>query len=202
MNNASESLDNLFSELFGKVPQKEAPRAKTTPTHINIPVNKKDAQNAQKHGNRTHDEEQSKELVIQIEKKAQELRTLKEVYDQYQENTAKAQTAQNKILKGVASGETIEFLFLQAVECIARMTNDTVFYNQVKAKLIDVYGIGLNRKPVLEMDLKETEEAIANLEKALDLDEFKKEKANIRHALNENKKRKEKLQKMIKKNMN
>lgn len=199
MNNASESLDNLFSELFEKAPQKEAPRAKTAPTHINIPVNKKDAQNAQKHGNRTHDEEQSKELVIQIEKKAQELRTLKEVYDQYQENTAKAQTAQNKIFKGVASGEPIESLFLQAVECIARMTNDTVFYNQVKAKLIDVYGIGLNRKPVLEMGLKETEEAIANLEEALDLDEFKKEKANIRHALNENKKRKEKLQKMIKK---
>lgn len=58
-----------------------------------------------------------------------------EVYKKYLINIQKAEALQAEILKGVKAGADTKDLLLKACETIAKLTNNSVFYEQVKREI-------------------------------------------------------------------
>ena len=58
-----------------------------------------------------------------------------EVYKKYLINIQKAEALQAEILKGVKAGADTKDLLLKACETIAKLTDNSVFYEQVKREI-------------------------------------------------------------------
>lgn len=58
-----------------------------------------------------------------------------EVYKKYLINIQKAEALQTEILKGVKAGVDTKDLLLKACETIAKLTDNSVFYEQVKREI-------------------------------------------------------------------
>ncbi len=90
----------------------------------------------------------------------------RDVYKTYQENVKASSQLQTAILKGVAAGEDVYSLFLKAVKAVSLMTSNELFYRQIEADIKAVYGRGLQHKPPLQQELRETEERLQRLQEA------------------------------------
>lgn len=111
--------------------------------------------------------EQAKLLYLSHKSKNEERERSLEVYRTYQENIKKSSQLQTEILKGIRSGEDIATLFLKASKAISLMTGNTVFYSQVEADIVAIYGEGLLQPAILEKELSEVEERLSHLQEAL-----------------------------------
>ena len=67
------------------------------------------------------------------------------------------------ITKGIKAGESPYVLLLQAIECIAYMTDNSTFYRMNYDAIKSVYGEGLLNAVPLEMELSEVRGRIALL---------------------------------------
>ena len=90
-----------------------------------------------------------------------------EEYTTYQENIQRAGTLREQILKGVREGVGPTALFLQAAECIALMTGDRIFYDQIRGDVLTVWGQGLQDEEALTLKLQEVEDRLQMLVKSL-----------------------------------
>lgn len=89
-----------------------------------------------------------------------------EIYRNYLENQKASGQLQAAILKGIQAGEPLYSLFLQAARAISLMTGDQVFYNQVEADILAIYGAGLLQAEPLRKDLEDTRERLQRLRKS------------------------------------
>ena len=104
-------------------------------------------------------------LLKAKEQTAEKQRTI-DIYKEYQSNTIKSSQLQAEILKGLNAGEDITTLFLKAAQAISAMTNDSVFYKQVKESITAIYGAGLQEDIPLSVELEQVEQRLMYLEEA------------------------------------
>lgn len=108
--------------------------------------------------------------LIKLRGQQEEHLKILEAYKEYQGNIRRSEELRTEILKGMKKGEQVQYLFLQAVECISSMTGDKAFFNQIEAELLAIYGEGLLNKIPLEWKLQETEDRLNKLREACSRD--------------------------------
>ena len=104
---------------------------------------------------------------IRLKREQEDHRQAVEMYGAYQTNIKRAGQLRTDIMKGVRAGDAPQALLLKAVECIALMTGNQLFYDQIKTDLKAIWGEGFLDPIPLEWALGEVEERIANMEKAV-----------------------------------
>lgn len=104
---------------------------------------------------------------IRLQREQEDRKKASEMYGAYQTNIKRAGQLRTDIRKGVRAGEAPQALFLKAVECIALMTGEKLFYDQTLADLKAIWGEGFLNPLPLEWELGDIEERIANMEQAL-----------------------------------
>lgn len=124
--------------------------------------------------------EQAKRL---FEREKDDHRKSLEVYQTYQENTKISELLRAEILKGTKAGKDIYGLFLKAVEAISLMTHDSHFYSQIKEDVRVIYGRGLQEKPVLQMEIQETEKRLQKFREAEKREEPREDRERIKKAI-------------------
>lgn len=136
-------------------------------------------------------------LIKAQEQTAEKQRTI-DIYKEYQSNTIKSSQLQAEILKGLNTGEDITALFLKAAQAISAMTNDSVFYKQVKESITAIYGAGLQEDIPLSVELEQVEQRLMYLEEAALWNEGG-ELLRIQRAIEAHRNRAEKLKQLIEK---
>lgn len=120
------------------------------------------------------DRESLPEQLPLLAKEAREAEQEKErnraAYTEYQHNIAAAGTLRSDILKGLKEGRSICRLFLQSCEIISLMTGESLFYNTVKADILEIYGEGLAQPEPLSLEIQETRDRLERLTAAAEKD--------------------------------
>lgn len=102
-------------------------------------------------------------LAREQAQEAQDALTSAEVYRRYQEAIRSSETARTAITKGLLAGENPYKLLLTAVDCIGKLTSDTVFYSSAHDNIILLYGEVMGDPNALEIELEEVEARLAKL---------------------------------------
>lgn len=136
-------------------------------------------------------------LIKAQEQTAEKQRTI-DIYKEYQCNTIKSSQLQAEILKGLNAGEDITTLFLKAAQAISAMTNDSVFYNEIKERVTAIYGAGLQEDIPLSIELEQVEQRLMYLEEAALWNEGG-ELLRIQRAIEAHTERAQRLRELIKK---
>lgn len=137
-------------------------------------------------------------LLIKAQEQAAEKQRTIDIYKEYQSNTIKSSQLQAEILKGLNAGEDITTLFLKAAQAISTMTNDSIFYNQVKESITAIYGAGLQEKIPLNIELEQVEQRLFYLEEAALWNEGG-ELLRIQRAITAHKEKAQRLRELIEK---
>lgn len=137
-------------------------------------------------------------LLIKAQEQAAEKQRTIDIYKEYQSNAIKSSQLQVEILKGLNTGEDITALFLKAAQAISAMTNDSVFYKQVKESITAIYGAGLQEDIPLSVELEQVEQRLMYLEEAALWNEGG-ELLRIQRAIEAHRNRAEKLKQLIEK---
>lgn len=136
-----------------------------------------------------------KKAVTEKETREEALRICRE----HQKNTAQSQQTQSEILKGLKVGEDIYSLFLKAAKIISIMTDNGLFYTQAEKDLIAVYGIGLQEKPALSIELGQVQGRLQKLTEAEGREEDPDSKERIKRAITAHRARAAEIQRAIEK---
>ncbi len=102
---------------------------------------------------------------------------------EYQKNILLSDSLRCEINKGLKVGEDIYTLFLKAAKVISLMTGDTAFYDVAKKDMLAIYGIGLEKPPVLQIELEETQARLDKLRQAAEREQDTNDIARIRTAI-------------------
>ena len=94
------------------------------------------------------------------------IQTAADVYKRYQQATIDTAGLRSEILRGIRAGTDIYSLFLKAAKIVALTTDNSLFYEQIERELPAVYGIGLNIKDPLRIELQAAEERLKRLQDA------------------------------------
>lgn len=86
-----------------------------------------------------------------------------EVYKRYQEAIRTSETARTAITKGLQAGLNPYRLLLTAVDCIGKLTSDTVFSSSAKDTITLLYGEVMGDPKALEIELEEVETRLEHL---------------------------------------
>lgn len=136
-------------------------------------------------------------LIKAQEQTAEKQRTI-DIYKEYQSNTIKSSQLQAEILKGLNAGEDITTLFLKAAQAISAMTDNSVFYNEIKERVTAIYGAGLQENIPLSIELEQVEQRLMYLEEAALWNEGG-ELLRIQRAIEAHTERAQRLRELIKK---
>lgn len=136
-------------------------------------------------------------LIKAQEQTAEKQRTI-DIYKEYQSNTIKSSQLQAEILKGLNAGEDITTLFLKAAQAISAMTDNSVFYNEIKERVTAIYGAGLQEDIPLSIELEQVEQRLMYLEEAALWNEGG-ELLRIQRAIEAHTERAQRLRELIKK---
>ncbi|MBD5111438.1 MAG: hypothetical protein HDT42_02720 [Ruminococcaceae bacterium] len=118
---------------------------------------------------------------------------------EYQKNIRLSDSLRCEINKGLKSGEDIYSLFLKAAKAISLMTSDTIFYDTVKNDLLAIYGIGLEKPPVLQIELNEVQARLDRLRQAAEREQDTDDVARIGTAIQYHEKAIERIKDKIEK---
>lgn len=105
------------------------------------------------------------------------------VYAEYQKNTLLSDSLQCEINKGLKAGEDIYILFLKAARAVSLMTNNPTFYDVARKDLLAIYGIGLEKPPVLQIELNEVQARLDKLRQAAECEKDTDDTARIKTAI-------------------
>lgn len=187
-----------FAGLFDETPP-EAPESLTEPLLsgrvIGTPDSPKKPPEAIKTG---YEGQQAKELYAKHQRAEEYHRRSLEVYKTYQENIKRSSQLQTEILNGIKAGESVYSLFLKASKAISLMTSNTLFYTQIEADTLAIYGEGLQQKEPLEFQLAGTRQRLENLKAALERELEYNNKERIKRAIRAHEARIAELEKQIK----
>lgn len=118
---------------------------------------------------------------------------------EYQKNILISDGLRCEINKGLKTGEDIYSLFLKAAKVISLMTSDTVFYDVAKKDMIAIYGVGLEKPPVLQIELNEIQARLNNLRQAAERKQGTDDVARIKTAIQYHERAAEKIKSKIEK---
>lgn len=85
------------------------------------------------------------------------------VYKRYQEAIRTSETARTAITKGLQAGLNPYRLLLTAVDCIGKLTSDTVFSSSAKDTITLLYGEVMGDPQALEIELEDVETRLEHL---------------------------------------
>ena len=128
--------------------------------------------------------------------KADHERSLR-VYREYQDNIKACGQLQTDILKGARAGADPYSLLLKAVEAIAKMTHNSLFYDQVKGDLLTIYGEALLEPVPLAWELEAVEERLGRLQQAVERETAPDSKQRIQAAIKAHRAEAERLRGLI-----
>lgn len=120
-----------------------------------------------------------------------------QVYKTYLENEKASSQLRADILKGVRAGTDPSLLLLKAVEAIARMTNDQLFYEEVKRDLLNIHGKALISPVPLLLELEAVEKRLVLLQQAVEQETSTDGKYRIQAAIKAHKEEANRLQELI-----
>lgn len=106
--------------------------------------------------------------ALQAEQEAQRAAQRKslEICQEYQAARARSAELQASILKGLNVGENPYTLLVKCADCIGLLIGETrVFPQTVKARIVDVYGRGLEDPQALGVELEDTRHRLAMLQR-------------------------------------
>lgn len=106
-----------------------------------------------------------------------------QIYKEYQANITACSQLQADITKAVRAGADPFLLFLKAVEALSKITNNMIFYDQVKNDLLSVYGDGLLYSTPLEWKLEAAKDRLGRLKQALEREGSLEDKNRIQGAI-------------------
>lgn len=86
-----------------------------------------------------------------------------EVYKKYQEAIKTSEQARTAITKGLQAGVNPYKLLLTAVDCIGKLTSDTVFSSAAHNTITLLYGEVMGDPNALEIELEEVEARLEHL---------------------------------------
>lgn len=121
------------------------------------------------------------------------------VYSEYQKNIRISDSLRCEINKGLKSGEDIYSLFLKAAKTISLMTGDTAFYDVARKDVLAIYGMALEKPPVLQIELKEVQARLDKLRQAAERENDSDDIARIRTAIQYHERTVEQIKKKIEK---
>lgn len=90
-----------------------------------------------------------------------------EIFREYQANTRASELKQAEILKGIRAGADPYDLLLKAVEAIAAMTHNELFFRQAKEDLIEIQGEALLEPAPIRWEIETVEHRLDHLKEAL-----------------------------------
>ena len=124
------------------------------------------------------------------QKRQREIETLtRQMYGTCQDNIKKAGELRSDILKGIQQGENSYTLLLQAIECISKMTGESLFYTQSKEDIKAIYGVGFQQHQPLEIEIREVEKRLQMLTRPELQNEPADSKGRINRAIRQHKER-------------
>lgn len=138
--------------------------------------------------------EQVMSLYRQHQLREADKKRVAEIFRVYQRNIRESERLQREIIQGVREGASPYNLFLQAVRMISHMTGNPLFYKQVEEDAIKAYGGGKYAADVAAGQLKETEERLQNMRKALESEHEDGARRRILNAIQEHEERRDELQ--------
>ena len=190
-----------FSGLFDVVETAPEPPESPVETFLesgrgNIPETPQKPVERQNNG---LESQQAALLLLQATREAEDHKRSLEVYRTYQENIKTSSQLQTEILKGIKAGEDVYSLFLKAAKAVSLMTSNTVFYSQIEADLIAIYGRGLQEKPPLQKELQEAQTRLQRLIEAEKRETQTDSRERIRRAIEAHKRTIAELGSMIEK---
>ncbi len=74
-----------------------------------------------------------------------------------------------RLLKGIRQGQSIELLFLEATQELAKLLGQENVGEQIEKELIAIYGIGLENSSVRALKIEDLQNTKARLESFLEL---------------------------------
>ena len=190
------SLD--FSELFTE--EKQAPRKPTDAFKTGNTTNiSSESQNATERLTEGLARVSAFKLEKRAKKDQDERAEALRICREHQENTAKSQHLQSEILKGLTAGEDIYSLFLKAAKIISVTTANSLFYTQAEKDIIAVYGIGLQEKAPLSIELEQVQRRLDKLTEAVGREQDPDGRERIKRAITAHRARAGELARMIEK---
>lgn len=102
-------------------------------------------------------------LAREQAQEAQDVLREAEVYKRYQEAIKTSETARTAITKGLQAGLNPYRLLLTAVDCIGKLTSDTVFSSSAKDTITLLYGEVMGDPQALEIELEDVETRLEHL---------------------------------------
>lgn len=133
-----------------------------------------------------------KEEALEEDKKR-----IAEAYARIQDNIKKSEALQASILKGIKAGEDPTALLFQALDAIARMTDNPLFYEQAASYLITIHGEAFTEAVPLEIELQAVQDRLGKLEAASRREHREDEKARISAAIREHREREAYLEELL-----
>lgn len=127
-------------------------------------------------------DELEKILLADLRMKKAEERSLK-VHREHQRREAAAGQLRDQIITGMYEGKDLFSLFTLAAEAISIMTDDPLFYREVKKNLHTVYGKGLGARQPLQNELREAQTRLQRLLAAEAEASLPDEKKRLRRAI-------------------
>lgn len=124
-----------------------------------------------------------KRLQREADRRKDEIERNLEISKTYQENSKASSQLQTEIIKGAAAGEDCYSLLLKACQAISLMTGNRLFYQQIFADILAIYGEGLGEEKPLQMQLVGAQERLRKLESAHDRETTQDSKARIAKAI-------------------
>lgn len=111
------------------------------------------------------------------------------MYSEYQNNIREAGQLRSELLKGTRAAEDSLSLLVKACKAIFLMTGDRLFYEQIEADVIAIYGAGLLEPKPLELELERTQDRLERLLQAEQRETQADTKARITAAIKSHKNR-------------
>lgn len=127
-----------------------------------------------------------------IEKERANREFIAQVRDTQAENVRRAGALRGEITKGIRAGQDPYILLLEAIECISKMTGDSIFYEQNEAQLKTIYG-ALGYFTPIEQELKDTRGQLEKLLAAHEREPDPARRTNLYYAIKEHQDRETEL---------
>lgn len=195
----AEDLILDFSGLFpGAAPEKQAPKGPVEPLLGDGEY--KTIAEPQKPVERLTgglEAQQAKKLYLDTQREREERQRILEIYRTYQENIKTSSRLQAEILKGLKAGEDVYILFLKAAKAISLMTSNRLFYSQVEADTMAIYGEALQGQAMLHKELREAQKRMQRLVEAEQREQFPDSRGQIKKAIDAHRKKIAELEAMI-----
>lgn len=138
---------------------------------------------------------------IRLQREQEDHKKAVEMYGTYQTNIKRAGQLRTDIMKGVKAGDAPQALLLKAVECIALMTGDRLFHEQVEEDMKAIWGEGFLDPIPLEWALRGVEDRIESMKRACKEEGLGADsKARIERALQAHYQKRDRLKALLEQN--